>query len=214
MKYRMSFSKDESLKFISHLDLRRAFTRAVRRSRLPVVYTQGFNPHPDLVFSPPLSVGYVSRCELLELALTEDMGFEEVKSSMNRALPPGIRIISVWEPVKKISEIMYSSYEITFKSSAGAEIINSALNGSSLSVNKKTKTSEYRLELSGHMHRLELTSDKNSVLTLNVILPSGNDLTVNPRLIFEALELSHNIQAEIIKIERTGIFDCDFNQFQ
>ena len=54
---RMVFAKEGRAVFISHLDLLRCVSRAFGRANLPVRYTQGFNPQPYLVFSPPLSLG-------------------------------------------------------------------------------------------------------------------------------------------------------------
>ncbi|MBQ9964192.1 MAG: DUF2344 domain-containing protein, partial [Clostridia bacterium] len=55
---RITFSKTGSARYISHLDLNRTMTRAVRRAGLPIWYTEGFNRHPYLTFAAPLSLGY------------------------------------------------------------------------------------------------------------------------------------------------------------
>lgn len=38
------FEKGETLRYIGHLDLMRAMQRALRRSGLPIRYSNGFNP--------------------------------------------------------------------------------------------------------------------------------------------------------------------------
>ena len=44
-RIRVKFVKRGELKYISHLDLLRTMERAVRRSGLPIAYTEGFHPH-------------------------------------------------------------------------------------------------------------------------------------------------------------------------
>ena len=53
---RVFFEKKDMARYISHLDLQRAVRRAVERSGLTVRQTEGFNPHPKMVFSMPLSM--------------------------------------------------------------------------------------------------------------------------------------------------------------
>ncbi|MBR6754287.1 MAG: TIGR03936 family radical SAM-associated protein, partial [Clostridia bacterium] len=57
MKMLVIFEKSERLRHIGHLDLMRAMQRALRRSGLPIAFSQGFNPHVLLNFAAPLSVG-------------------------------------------------------------------------------------------------------------------------------------------------------------
>ena len=53
---RLRFSKTGRLKYISHLDINRAMSRALKRAQIPLWYTEGFNPHPYMSFSLPLSL--------------------------------------------------------------------------------------------------------------------------------------------------------------
>ena len=56
MRMMAAFEKGEKLRFIGHLDLMRTMQRALRRSHLPIKYSNGFNPHIRLSFAAPLSV--------------------------------------------------------------------------------------------------------------------------------------------------------------
>ena len=64
---RIRFEKTGRARYISHLDLTRAMTRAVRRAGLPIWYTEGFNKHPYLTFAAPLSLGFEGTDESLSL---------------------------------------------------------------------------------------------------------------------------------------------------
>ena len=58
------FEKRGILRYISHLDLQRAMTRLLLRTDLPIVFSEGFNPHPKLTFAQPLSIFQESVCEI------------------------------------------------------------------------------------------------------------------------------------------------------
>ena len=63
------FEEGEALRHIGHLDLMRTMQRALRRSNLPIKYSNGFNPHIRLSFAAPLSVGVIGLRELMEVPL-------------------------------------------------------------------------------------------------------------------------------------------------
>ena len=68
-KHRLAFSKADTAKFISHLDLMRTFQRSFLRAGIAIKHTEGFNPHPFVSIALPLSVGYSSQCEILEFGV-------------------------------------------------------------------------------------------------------------------------------------------------
>ena len=57
---RLRFSKTDQAKYISHLDTNRVFSRAFARAKIDLWFTEGFNPHPYMSFSLPLSLGVES----------------------------------------------------------------------------------------------------------------------------------------------------------
>jgi radical SAM-linked protein len=87
------YAKEGPAKYISHLDLIRAFERAARRAGLPVAFTQGFNPHPKLSFAAPLAVGTAGEAEFADLELTENIPAGVVAKSLSEAMPEGLRLI-------------------------------------------------------------------------------------------------------------------------
>lgn len=92
-RYRLMYAKEGPAKYISHLDLIRAFERAARRAGLPVAFTQGFNPHPKLSFAAPLAVGTAGEAEFADLELTENISAGAVAESLSEAMPEGLRLI-------------------------------------------------------------------------------------------------------------------------
>ena len=95
--YRMNFifTKKGTIRFISHLDLMRLFTRAFRRGGLPVKMTEGFSPHPKFSIKRALKLGVESDNEEAVLVLRDYVGEEEFKEKLQQQLPVGIEIKSV-----------------------------------------------------------------------------------------------------------------------
>lgn len=94
-RYRFCFSKDKDMKYISHLDLQRTFTRALRRGAIPVALSKGFNPQPRLVFAAPLAVGIAGKNEYFDLYLTSYWEMEVLKQVLQEQLPEGLTISAI-----------------------------------------------------------------------------------------------------------------------
>src|SRR5436190_1336212 len=77
-RVRLRFRKGGDLRLLSHHDLLRCFERLLRRSKLPFHHTQGFHPHPRLVFALSLPLGVVGCDEVADLELDEVLPVEEV----------------------------------------------------------------------------------------------------------------------------------------
>ena len=99
----MTFAIEGPLIYISTLDMGRLWERLMRRARIPLAYTQGFNPHPKLQMASALPVGYSSECELLDVFLAESMGPLEFAQKARLTSPIGLSITHVEEvPIKAI----------------------------------------------------------------------------------------------------------------
>ena len=69
LKFRVKYAVGESFRYAAHLDIVRAVYRALRRSEVPIAYSQGFAPRPSVAFGPPLPVGLTSIEEYLDLQM-------------------------------------------------------------------------------------------------------------------------------------------------
>ncbi len=97
-RVRIRFRKAGDLRWTSHHDLMRCFERMLRRAALPFHSTQGFNPHPRLVFAQPLPLGLIGGGETVDLELDESLTAAEVRDRLAAVAPPGLEILGV-EPV-------------------------------------------------------------------------------------------------------------------
>jgi radical SAM family uncharacterized protein/radical SAM-linked protein len=92
IRFRMKYAVGENYRYASHLDLVRAFYRALRRSELPIAYTQGFTPRPLVSFGPPLPVGVDSSGEYLDFQMAHHYSGNIVRD-FGPFLPRDIRIL-------------------------------------------------------------------------------------------------------------------------
>jgi len=83
------------MKYISHLDLMRALTRAMRRAGLPLKLSEGFSPHPKLSLKRALKLGIESENEEASIILSLPVPPDEFKEKLQPQLPEGIRIKDV-----------------------------------------------------------------------------------------------------------------------
>lgn len=83
----LKYRKTGSVCFISHIDLLRHMDRVIRRGKIAVKYSQGFNPHALMFFSPPLSLGISSTAEYL--SIDSDENAQEVFEKYNSAVQIG-----------------------------------------------------------------------------------------------------------------------------
>ncbi len=183
---RVVFEKTGTARFISHLDLNRTMTRALRRLQLPLWYTEGFNRRPYLTFPAPLSLGSESVCERMDFRLCEAVDLDTLPARFNETLPAGLRVISAAPAVMKAGKLAFASYTLTVD--VPADTVTAFLAQESILVEKKTKKGAVKeIEI-----RPALTDTAvkplESGCALDVTLPCGGDDTVvNPALIKKAL---------------------------
>ena len=114
MADRLLFAKTGRARYISHLDLMRTFQRAFFRAGVPLKHTEGFNPHPFISIALPLSVGYSSQCEILEFVLLDGVSRDEVAGRLTAVMPEGIIVHSCYPAERKLKELRYVNYIMTF----------------------------------------------------------------------------------------------------
>ena len=93
--YRARITKDADVRFLSHLEYADAFLRAFDRAKLPMAYSEGFNPHMKVAFGSALAVGVSSEAEYMDFALRKELAQPEVFDRLRAQLPPGIRVLKL-----------------------------------------------------------------------------------------------------------------------
>ena len=116
-RLRVTYGKGEALKYISHLDLARTWERLFRRARLPLVYSQGFSPHPRFALAAALPVGVTGSAEVMDIWLAAPLPPEEVAARLAEQSPPGLTINRVWEAPLNLPSLQaamrWADYRVT-----------------------------------------------------------------------------------------------------
>ena len=130
-KMRIAVGKTEETKYVGHLDFCRAVERALRRAKLPVAHSVGFNPHMRLSFGPALSVGVASDAEYVDVELTEPVDAAEFGRALTAMLPPGLVFVAA-KPVASTTALAaalnLAEYQITARLATTPENLTAAKN--------------------------------------------------------------------------------------
>jgi radical SAM family uncharacterized protein len=89
-RYRLKVQKIGPSAFLSHLDLLRAIPRVFRRLDVPLYYSQGFHPKPEMTFSPALSLGVASLSEYVDVRIPADMDVDALPKALTEASADGL----------------------------------------------------------------------------------------------------------------------------
>jgi radical SAM-linked protein len=92
-RLRVCYGKRGRLAFLGHLEVTGALERGVRRARLPVAYSQGFNPKAKLAFGPALPVGVAGEREYVDVFLTDWLAASAASEAPADALPEGLPVV-------------------------------------------------------------------------------------------------------------------------
>lgn len=215
---RLWFKKSGLAIYISHLDMNRCMTRAVRRAGIPLWYTEGFNPHPYMTFLMPLPLGQTGLREPLDIRIEENMPFDEIKSRLNSAMPEGIEIVDVCEPVNKPNEIAAAEYEIetVFLSEGEAEGFaagaSSVIDGGVLNAEKRSKRGIKTVNLCEMVRSFECEADGCSV-KIRTVLAAGNTVNLNAELLMNSLFAEFAAEPEKTSVNRTKLLREDLSVF-
>lgn len=130
-RIRIRFSVDYPFKYASVLDMGRVWERLLRRTGMPIAYTQGFNPHPRMAFAMPLPVGYASTDEYLDVQMASAIDTATLFRAASAAAPAGLDILSAEDvpyQAPKLQGIMErAEYAVEIWSPVNAQGIQEAI---------------------------------------------------------------------------------------
>lgn len=197
---RIKFEKKGKLQFISHLDLCRTMKTAMIRARIPIWYSEGFNPRPKMVFALPLSIGIESICEYMDIKITEELQPEKILNQLNNTTACELNITDVYTPLMKFNEIVWAEYIIKFNTLniADAEVMFK----SPFIVVKRSKNSEKKIDILPLIKRYEISDN-----IIKVLISAESDSYLNPEYIASAVSTRINIPD--YNITRTNLYIDD-----
>ena len=211
--YILKYSRDDNVKYISHLDFIRLFHRAVRRADLEMTFSQGFNPHPVMTVALPLSVGVTSDCEYMKIGFEQDYDEQYVIDTLNSAMPLGYKFTACRRlqakeiDLTKIDSILYR-VEIETNSSFNVE---SFMANNVIEVMKKSKSGEKLSDIRPHIFGMDIVDNLNGMLTIEMTLSAGCGYNLKPDTVIDAMKKYSDFNCEFYAIHRCKAF-CAGNE--
>ncbi len=201
MRIRIVFSKTGALRYIGHLDLNTIWERGTRRAGLPLAYSNGFHPQPKIHIAAALPLGFSSRCEVLDMRLSEEMDLAELPKRLQAAMPSGIGILKVESVDERApavqTQVLSAEYEITLTEAIdGSELkrrIEELLASTTLLRERRSK----KYDLRPLIEEIEILSGNKIFMRLS----AREGATGRPDEVLDALQIS----PDITQTERTRL---------
>ncbi len=216
MKLRVKYRVTEAGRFLGHLDLTRTIMKILRRAQIPVMLSEGFNPHPKLSFAMPLSLGHTAEGEYFEVVLTETMAEDEFTDRLNQCSPEAIIVTEVKEIKEKqesmSSQINCAIYHVSFTADAEKEIlqqvITDILESDTIIIEKKSKRNIKEANIRPLIFDLRLLEERpNDCFVLEAVIAHGSteNLKISDLLTLFQTNIQQNIFADAL-ITRVGLY--------
>ncbi len=214
MRMLLQFQKGDIVRHLGLLDLQRTMQRALRRSGLPIGYSNGFNPHIVMTFASALSSGIPGDAEILDVTLAEgDVTEAGCMAAMNRVLPPAlqvsrVRLVDNSFP-KASAALEQAQYSITLHGGDSRKIagcVDAFLAEEEIMAIRKTKRSETLVNIRPMIHLLDAAYDEaadKAHLTARVSFVES--ATLKPDVLLGALAAYAEAQLPVHDIRRTGL---------
>ena len=192
-KYRIKFTKGGRLRFIGHLDLLNLFHRAIKRSKLPVSYSQGFNPHQETSFALPLSLGYYGNSEYIDIYFIQTINNSEIIEKLNKTLPAGISILSARpfaEGEKNAASLTAAAeYSVILPENSGITQgqLNDFLEQAEILVEKKTKKSSTQINIKPDILKLSSKCENENIKEINMLISAGSQRSIRADSVMKSL---------------------------
>ncbi len=211
---RMLFEKKGTAVWMSHLDTMRLMQRAFRRAGVMLHHSQGFTPHAYVSILLPLSVGTESVCEIMEYELDADM--QITAHEMNKVLPDGVRVLSVYESNRKGKELTLLRANIKMEYDRGApatDKLNDLFGKMELFVEKRTKRGVENVDIRPLVKEISFRNMGNEILVDCVVCAQNPSL--NPMLLVSAIEQNcPELKADHATCTRLEVYDTQGEIFR
>ncbi len=218
---RMKFKKENEGKFISHLDLMRTFQRAMRRAKLPMVFSGGYNPHPEMSFAQALGLGIESTGEYMDVTINDSLNLDEIKERLNNNLTKGIEITQLRNLKDKAKPAMavvsHGQYLIAIETDENnidnKAIFEGFINQLNIYVEKIQfkKNKKVIVDIKPMIKEIDMLI-VNKVLHINCIIACGSNANLKPELIIDAFREYSNIGILKYNIKRIELFTLQRNR--
>ena len=187
--------------------------RALRRSGLPIAYSNGFNPHIVMAFASALSSGIPGDCEILDVQLAADAEEESCLEAMRKALPPALapsRVRLVDDRFPKPGRLLQrAGYRFAMPAGMAGPVLDSLpsfLEKTEIPAIRKSKTRETLVNIRPMIHSLTGARLENGAGMLDAVVSFTEAETLKPDLLMSALCEYAGAAPDGWRARRTGLF--------
>jgi len=208
--YRVHYTRLADSRFYSHLETLQLIFRALRRTGVPVLHSQGFNPTPKVSFSAALPVGMESEAEYFDMATGAPVSEAETAAALSRELPAGMNVLAIGPPPPKEPEAFVSSYQVTLPLPLAAEQeenIAGFLASRSFMVERVRKNRRQEIDIRPLVRSLQI---RDRSMQFELISYQGR-AGVNPREILQKVAGLTAAEALTTRIRKTGVVEFAAN---
>ena len=205
MRVRITFTKQNALRYIGHLDLHRLWERAMRRASLPISYSQGFHPQPKISLAAALPLGFSSRNEVLDVRLNEDVAVEDISNRLKDNLPPDIQVLNIESVNERLPAlqtlVLSAAYDVHLTEPVeGSELkrrVEELMNAGLIIRERRNKSYDLR----PLVEMLSIITQADGIAWLKMTLAAREGATGRPEEVLLAL----GIEPETARVERTRL---------
>ncbi len=209
------FGKTRRLMCISHLDLQRFMGMALRRTELPVAYSQGFNPHPVLSFASALATGWTSEAELMDIKMAQSVSEAFAFTEMMKALPPdlplhAVRLVDDRHPAL-MARLTMADYRVSLTgdtAQAVADQVPEYLAQREVIALRKTKSGEKQTDIRPMSVIVEPKQTEDG-FEIYMRLMLTERATLKPDLLLRVLSARAGAEVPAARIHRTALLGLD-----
>lgn len=218
MKIRIKYRKTEAGRFLSHLDMIRVWERAFRRGRIPVAFSQGFNPHPKFSFASALPVGVTGDGEYMEVEISREMDIGDFLFRLGENLPEVLEVVSAaaieGRQNSLTAGINAGEYSVTAELSepiTGSDlenILESLKKEGKIIVERETKRGKKEMDIRPGIFSLEGRTEDGQVF-LDFMVRTGSTGNIRPgEVVAAAMAFGLPLNKGSIRLHRRGLFVC------
>lgn len=193
-RVRVQVSIGSRVRWVSHLEFLRVMMRCIRRAELPVRYSQGFNPHPQVSFAAARPVGLSSDAEFADILLDEDVNHCCLRDALDRAFPPGFSAVRACpvEPARPslTAAINASRYRYLVhgdEPDAWRQAVDAFCSAEEFSVlRKRRKKPDRQVDIRPHVYEIDVACGSGSI-EIRADMALGGQDNVRPQEFWHAL---------------------------
>ena len=216
-KIRTEITKGEELRYISHLDYASAIERSIRRTKMPVAFSEGFNPHMKISFASALALGVTSATEYMDVEFKTDVDLDEFCEKIKQELPPGVQLLQAKPLEGKHQALMamidLATYQITIPFTGEFSAVEKAVAEYNqaetvMYTRYSPKKGKKEIEIKQYMSQPVKVNQKNDDIIFDVVIDVTPAGSIKPGEVLKTLVENFAMPIDVAEafIHRIGLY--------